>query len=175
MWQNNRLLSVGMAIGMALAANDALAKRAAPPDVPPVVHEGRRYEAPHFNNPCGQNGGCVVAYDNTTGAQLWYEKVYCTHYSSSLERDVQDVFIGSLTSQDGILVIIDEKRRHFTLEPVTHAVRSSDERGCGSAGCSYSSVPRGNRGAHVPWIVVGSVLVFRKRRARPKCSSSFSG
>jgi hypothetical protein len=133
------LLAV-LAAGIAFDVSPASAKRAPPAAVPAVVHEGRRYEAPHFINPCGQNGGCVVARDDATGAQLWALKVYCTKYDSQLETDVQEVFITSLAVEGGRLGVTDEKSRHFAVDLGTRAV-SGDSNGCGGGthgGCSYS-------------------------------------
>jgi hypothetical protein len=62
-------------LAAALAAPNIGAKRTVPVDVPPVVIGDVRYEAPHFNNPCNQNGGCVVAYDNASNAMLWFVEV----------------------------------------------------------------------------------------------------
>ena len=133
------LLAV-LAATIAFAVSPAFAKRPAPQEVPAVVHEGRRYEAPHFNNPCGQNGGCVVARDDATGTQLWTSKVYCTHYDSQLETDVQDVFITSLAIEGGRLDVTNEKNLHFAIDLESRAV-SGDLRECAGdtrGGCNYS-------------------------------------
>ena len=136
----HRTLLIALAAGITFSANPAIAKRAAPADVPPVVYDGARYEAPHFSNPCGQNGGCVVAYDDATGAQLWALRVYCTQYDPNLETDVQDVFITSLAVENGQLNVTNEKGLHFAIDLHTQDV-SGDARGCqeaAAAGCTYS-------------------------------------
>lgn len=106
----------------------ASAKRRAPADVVPVTSENVRYEAPHFNNPCASNGGCVVAYDNTSNAVLWSLRVYCTHADPNEESDVQDVFIKSLDIEAGQLRVTNEKNQSFLVSPTTHAV-TGDARG----------------------------------------------
>jgi len=124
---------------VALTSTHAMAKRAAPADVPPLMIGNVRYEAPHFTNPCDQNGGCVVAYDTLTNAVLWSVKVYCTHYDTSLETDVQDVFIASLVVENGRILVTDEKGRHFAIDPANQEV-TGDARGCDGetpGGCSY--------------------------------------
>jgi hypothetical protein len=124
-----------------LAASSASAKRMLPPDVAAVINGSVRYEAPHFNTPCAQNGGCLVAYDNTTNAQLWAVKVYCTKYDPSLEQDVQDVFVTSLALENAKLQVANEKGQHFAIDPQTQEV-TGDARGCEqqipSGGCSYA-------------------------------------
>ena len=113
---------VTLLVGIALSPNLAQGKRSPPADIPPVVGEGVRYEAPHYNNPCGQNGGCVVAYDDASGAQLWSVKVYCTQYDAQVETDVQDVFITSLTVENGQLNITNEKGLHFAIDLRTREI-----------------------------------------------------
>jgi hypothetical protein len=117
---------------LALNTGSSIAKRTPPPDVPPVVYEGVRYEAPPFSNDCGQNGGSVVAYDSATDAQLWTLQVYCTQYDPNLETDVQDVFITSLEIENGRLSVVNEKGLHYTIDLKTHDV-TGDARGCGQA------------------------------------------
>jgi hypothetical protein len=130
-----RLIGYATAALVVLLANTAFAKRAPPTDVPPIVDGNVRYEAPHFGNPCGQNGGCVVAYDDASNAMLWSVQVYCTHYDPGLEADVQDVFITSLAAQGGQILVANEKGQHFTIDPATRRV-DGDARGCGdSEGC----------------------------------------
>jgi hypothetical protein len=147
-----------------LGAGVASAKRAAPPDVAAVVHEGRRYEAPHFDNPCGQSGGCVVAREDFTGKPLWALKVYCTSYDTSRERDLQDVFITGLSLQDGKLAVTNEKGHTFLIDLTTHEV-TGDDRGCSSAGgCSYS--PRARTAPVFLAALAGLVVFWRRRSAR---------
>ena len=57
-----------------------MVKRTAPPDVPPVVIDGVRYEAPTDgrDRDLDQDGGYIFARDDATGAQLWSLKVYDT-------------------------------------------------------------------------------------------------
>jgi hypothetical protein len=132
-----------VACAMIGGAAAAWAKRMPPADVPPVVSGNVRYEAPQATNPCGANqaGGCVVAYDNTSKAQLWAVQVYCTKYDSNLEQDVQDVFITSLVlDNNNQLQVTNEAGKHFTIDPTTQKV-TGDARGCSkgsSSGCSYA-------------------------------------
>jgi hypothetical protein len=169
----NLALLVALAAGITFSADLAIAKRLPPADVPPVTYEGVRYEAPHFDNPCGQNGGCVVAYDDATGAQLWALKIYCTQYDSGLETDVQDVFITSLSVENGQLIVTNEKNLQFTIDPRTQGV-SGDARGCEkivSRGCSYSPTSTGSPF----WILLsllGLIVAVRPRWSRPRRSAS---
>jgi hypothetical protein len=150
-------------VGLALAATPALAKRTPPADVAAIVLDGKRYEAPHFNNPCEQNGGCVVARDDASGSPLWAVKVYCTRYDSSLEADVQDVFITTMTETDGRLTVTNEKGLHFSIDLAGHTV-TGDSRGCSSGGgCSYGA-GRGRVPGGLIAAGVGVVLAWRKRR-----------
>jgi hypothetical protein len=149
-----------------LSASTAFGKRVPPPPVAPVVSEGVRYEAPPFSNPCGQNGGCVVAFDDATGAQLWSLKVYCTQYNPNLESDVQDVFITSIVVNERQLAVTDEKGRHFSIDPATRQV-SGDARGCQESGASSCShLAKSPRGADVAMgcCLLGLLIIVRRSR-----------
>lgn len=127
---------------VALAASSpAWAKRAAPAEVAPVVHDGVRYEAPHWANasPCRQNGGCVVATDATTGEARWHTVVYSVVPTPGLETDVQDVFITALTVSDGKLQVEDERGRRFTIDLATRSV-TERKRACAVAGPELAGV-----------------------------------
>ena len=110
---------------MVLLVADVMAKRAAPEDVPPIVTEEVIYSVPHF--PKGdrdQNGGVVEARDPKTKALLWQVQVYKTGYDEGLEKDVQDVFIKSLSldKAHNLLIMSDEKSRVFVLNLTTKKV-----------------------------------------------------
>jgi hypothetical protein len=146
--RRHRVLLGVAAMAAALTSNRVFAKRAVPQAVTPLVFQGVRYEAPHFSNPCGQNGGCVVAYDVATGVRLWFVTIYCVTYDPGVESDVQNVFITSLTSGDGTVLINNETDHHFSIDLGTRAV-SGDLRGCerrlpggqSASGCTYGSRP----------------------------------
>jgi len=154
--------------GIALSPTLAQGKRSPPAEVPPVSSEGVRYEAPHFNNPCGQNGGCVVAYDAASGALLWSVKVYCTHYDAQLETDVQDVFITSLAVDNAKVDVTNEKGLHFAIDLRTQAV-SGDARGCSASsarGCSFAAGARAPRLSH--WGILAVVCLVAIMRREPR-------
>jgi outer membrane protein assembly factor BamB len=164
----NRLrVVVGLIAAVVFLAVPALAKRVPPQYVAPVVYEGVRYEAPHFSNPCAQNGGCVVAYDEQTGAQLWSVKVYCTQYDSHLETDVQDVFITSLAVKDGRLIVTNERALVFAIDLDTRQV-SGDVRGCKepNGNCTYSPSSPSNTDSSLWLILFSAAILARGRRPR---------
>lgn len=120
-----------------LAASPGLAqkvqgKRAAPPDVWPVVYNGVRYVALRsrvvewrdVNNgymswtdeKLDQNGGYIEARDEKTDALLWRLKVYTVAHNAALERDVQDVFIKSMEIRDGALIVVNERGDRFSVD-----------------------------------------------------------
>jgi hypothetical protein len=161
------MLFVGVALGPALAYG----KRSLPAEVPPVVDRGVRYEAPHFDNPCGQNGGCIVAYDEVSGGLLWSMKVYCTQYDPQLERDVQDVFITSLAVENGRLDVSNEKGNHFAVDLRTRAI-TGDAGGCsepGAGGCVFSPSAEQVSTRSLVWgilAVLGLMAITRRHRRR---------
>lgn len=160
-WLSVILLTCAIGLSTSLVA----AKRGAPPEVPPVTSGNTRFEAPLEPNPCDpeQTGGCVVAYDNATGAQQWAVQVYCTKIDPNLERDVQDVFISSLAlDANNQLQVSNEAGKHFTIDPVTQKV-TGDARGCGSSGgCSFAP-GSGSRGLVALLLGLGLLGLGRQR------------
>ncbi len=155
-----------------LAAPNVWAKRAPPVDVAPIVTGGIRYEAPHFSNPCNQNGGCVVAYDNTSNAMLWFVQVYCTHYDPNLEQDVQDVFITALSVDSGTLLVTNERGQHFAIDPVSRQVTGGPSGCTGASGSACALAKMGHvptRGGLLMVISAAGLaaILARSRRARP--------
>ena len=107
-----------------LAAN-VMAKRGAPEEVPPIATDKAVFSVPHF--PEGdriQNGGVVEARDPKTNKLLWQVQIYKTEHDVALEKDVQDVFIKSLTLDKvhNLLIMSDEKSRVFVLNLATKRV-----------------------------------------------------
>lgn len=93
-----------------------LAKRSAPVAVAPVVIKGVEYSAPH------EAMAFVVAKGISSGKELWRVRIYEVRVNAELERDVQDVFITSLTEKDGSLLITNERGEKFTLDLQTRKV-----------------------------------------------------
>ena len=147
----SRPLAVHLVLMCAVVApSSAVASRLPPAEVPPVVDGNVRYEAPpggfgNPDNPCGQVGGCVVVYDNTTGALLWSVKVYCISYDPNLEEDVQWVFISSLALKNGQLLVSNERGSHFAINPATQQV-SGDSLGCNPTSSGGTGSPPGSDG-----------------------------
>ena len=92
------------------------AKRAAPRAVAPVVADGIRYAAPV------EAMGFVVAATPDTGKELWRVRIYEVRIDPNLERDVQDVFITSLSVRSDSLIIENERNERFSLDLSTHKV-----------------------------------------------------
>lgn len=110
--------SLALSISLALVSVGAplLAKRVAPKPVSPVVVDSMRVSAPHSQM------GFVVAVDVGTDQEIWRQRVYRVKYAPSLERDVQDVFITSLTIPGGSLLILNERGERYTLDLATRKV-----------------------------------------------------
>ena len=104
-----------------------MAKRASPAPIAPITTAGVRYEAPHwsFQNACKTNGGCIEARDARSNQELlWYVQVYKVRYLPFLERDVQDVFVASISVEEDDLVVVDEKGRKHNIDLTTRKVRN---------------------------------------------------
>ncbi len=110
---------------MVLLAANVMAKRQAPEDVPPIATDTAVYSVPHFpEGDHNQNGGVIEARDPKTKKLLWQVHVYKTEYNEGLEKDVQDVFIKSLTMDKthNLLIVSDEKSRVFVINLSTKKV-----------------------------------------------------
>jgi hypothetical protein len=110
---------------MVLLAANVMAKRVAPEEVPPIATDKAVFSVPHF--PEGdreQNGGVVEARDPKTNKLLWQVQIYKAEHDKALEKDVQDVFIKSLTldKAHNLLIMSDEKSRVFVLNLATKKV-----------------------------------------------------
>jgi outer membrane protein assembly factor BamB len=106
-------------MALLLLPSTALTKRRAPKPVPPLVHEGVEYRAPHALM------GFVEAIDTASGRQLWETRVYYVMIDPLGERDVQDVFITSLQVENGRLLVSNEAGKTFTLDLKTGQVKGS--------------------------------------------------
>lgn len=104
------------------------AKRLGPAAVAPVTIGKRRFEVVHWarDRGMGQNGGYIAALDRASGKELWLLRVYETRYDKSLERDVQDVFIKSMSKKffSTDLKITDENGRSYVVNTQTRAVKA---------------------------------------------------
>lgn len=91
--------------------------RIGPPDVEPVVFEGRRYaqilngEDDHLD----QRTGYLAVTDLRTGERLAAVKVYAVAFDHDLEADVQDVFFVhlELQSAERRLLVENEHGQRF--------------------------------------------------------------
>ena len=97
-------------------AAPVLAKRGAPPLVPPVTVGTVEYSAPSGRM------GFVVATDTRSHQELWRERIYFVVINPFLERDVQDVFINSLVVEGNSLLITNERGARFVLNLATRKV-----------------------------------------------------
>ena len=85
-----------------------------PPDVPPVVHKGVRYEQDMAGGSDGRgvNSGTLVAYDNKTGKRLWELQVHTVIDHSAAGVETQGRYFGSMVvvrgRQEPELLIVDE-------------------------------------------------------------------
>lgn len=100
----------------------ANAKRSVPGAVEPITVHGITYSAP------ASAMGFIVASDASSGRELWRQRIYRISFNPSLERDVQDVFITSLTLRSGSLVIANEHGERYAVNLSTRKVTRESDR-----------------------------------------------
>ncbi len=91
-------------------------KRKAPEEPKPLVVGDTEYSAPV------EQMGCIVAMNKTTKKELWRKQIYTVEYKSDLEKDVQDVFITSITGNNSLINVKNEKGEVYELDPITQTV-----------------------------------------------------
>jgi hypothetical protein len=96
----------------------ALAKRAGPAKVEPVVYQGVRYAAP---NDDGRRAR-ITAWDIQTDTKLWDLTVFTNRIDPNLEEDVQWVFIQKLEARDGALMVTSERSKTYRVDLKTKAI-----------------------------------------------------
>ena len=106
---------------LVLLAPAAFAKRGAPAEVKPVVHEGIEYRAPHSTIDSNKMG-VMEAWDKATGKMLWEKKVYTVALDADLEEDVQHVFITKLEIDAGKLIVTNERKDRYSIDLKTQKV-----------------------------------------------------
>src|SRR5437773_4466507 len=87
----------------------ALAKRVAPAEVKPVVHQGVRYIAPNDDG----RRAYIEAWDVQTNKKLWDLTIFTNRIDPKLEEDVQHVFIKTLNVQEGTLTVTSERGKTY--------------------------------------------------------------
>jgi hypothetical protein len=96
----------------------AFAKRLAPAEVEPVIHQGVRYIAPNDDG----RRGYIEAWDVQTNKKLWDLTIFTNRIDPTLEEDVQWVFIKALNIRDGALIVASEQDKIYSVDLKTKAV-----------------------------------------------------
>ena len=101
----------------------SLAKRVAPAEVKPVVHQGIRYIAPNDDG----RRAYIEAWDVQTNKKLWDLTVFTNQIDPTLEQDVQWIFIKTLSVQDETLIVTSERGETYRVDLKTKAVTQSEQ------------------------------------------------
>ena len=115
-----RLILVLSAI--ALVPCLALAKRAAPSKVEPMIHDGIRYVAPNDDG----RRAYIEAWYVQTNKKLWDLTVFTNRIDPKLEEDVQWVFINKLSVRAGTLLVTSERGNTYQIDLKTKAISQPD-------------------------------------------------
>ena len=108
---------------VALLSPLALAKRAAPAKVEPVIYQGVRYIAPNDDG----RRAYIEAWGVRTDKKLWDLTVFTNRIDPNLEEDVQHVFIKTLRVRDGTLIVTSERGEIYRVDLKTKGVTKSEQ------------------------------------------------
>ena len=111
-----RLILTFTALVLALCLT--LAKRTAPANVAPVIHEGVRYVAPNDDG----RRGYIEAWDVQNNNKLWELTVFANPVDPKFEQDVQWVFIESLSIRDDSLIVTSESGNTYGIDLKTKGI-----------------------------------------------------
>jgi ketosteroid isomerase-like protein len=100
----------------------ALAKRAPPAKVEPVIHQDVRYIVPNDDG----RRAYIEAWDVQTNKKLWDLTVFTNRIDPKLEEDAQHVFIKMLRVRDGTLIVTSERGETYRVDLKTKAVTQSE-------------------------------------------------
>jgi hypothetical protein len=115
-------LAILTGLAMVTLSTSASAKRTAPTEVQPVIHEGMRYVAPNDDG----RRGYIEAWNVATNKKLWELTLFTNRIDPNLEEDVQWVFIKELRIQDGRLIVTSERGTTYQVDVNTKAITQSD-------------------------------------------------
>src|SRR5262245_46206880 len=108
----------------------ASAKRIAPANVEPVIHQGVRYVAPNDDG----RRGYIEAWNVGTNKKLWELTIFTNPIDPNLEKDVQWVFIKAVDVQHGRLIVTSEPGKTYYVDINTKAITQPDSRSSPSPG-----------------------------------------
>jgi hypothetical protein len=94
----------------AFAVSVAHGRRSAPKGVPPVTKGSIQYRAPRSHM------GCIEAWDKARDKLMWRRQIYVVKYDTTLERDVQDVFVKEMKLKENVLVVTNERNSEYQLD-----------------------------------------------------------
>jgi hypothetical protein len=100
----------------------APAKRAEPPKVEPVIHDGIRYVAPNDDG----RRAYIEAWDAQANKKLWDLTIFTNRIDQKLEEDVQWVFIKTLSVEDGVLLVTSERGKKYQVDLKSKAIQDSE-------------------------------------------------
>lgn len=105
------------------------AKIAAPTTIPSIEHNSREYRVVHYsamNEKMDHNGGYIQVIDTISKKEVALIEIYPVVYDSSLEKDVQEVFITDVKKSDGKLFVENEKNELYLVDLETYKVQKQN-------------------------------------------------
>ena len=101
---------------LVMSTSELSAKRAAPAEILPVTVGGMVVQPFYEQAP---RVGCqvfLIAQQLKDNKIVWKTLLYSVNYNQSLETDVQDIFLKSLTVEGQTIKAIDERERQYRVD-----------------------------------------------------------
>lgn len=94
-----------------------------PAVIPPITYNNIRISA---ENSSPENMGIVQAFDANTNELIWSTKVYQVEIDPDVEDDTQWIFISEMKIDGDKLLIVNEKKEVYSLDPETGKALNED-------------------------------------------------
>lgn len=112
------LFTLALILGTTFWTPSADAKRVAAAAIAPITQGEHRYYYERVNTESGY-GVSILCNDARTGNILWKTMIYDKAVDAALEHDVQDIWLKSLSLNEGRLIAEDEQGIIYQLDAAT--------------------------------------------------------
>lgn len=114
--KRKHLLIILLLTFLLLNSVEVSADRVSPAKISPIIYKDIKIVA---ENSSPNNMGIVQAFDTNTNKLIWSKQVYEVKMKPNVEADTLWVFIKDMKIDGDKLVVVNERQKMFTLDPIT--------------------------------------------------------